>query len=167
MAIKQKSEKDKLKLELLNSLAQIDFPKKFYTYYEKIRNHNQLNDLDQEDYAAAFKNCDIKVTYNKNERFFTYEENNQTHKLKLKLAFAYSTVELILEFETKHGYIGGVLTGLAMDAAKLSDPKFTYSPPYPKFPFSNMEELQDIIKFSISLFDEIKQAIILNPNLNN
>jgi|GEM_PF-2375537 len=159
MVTKPKSDKDKLKVKLLELLAGIDFPKKYYEYYKKVCNHNQPNDLDEEDYAAAFKNCLVDVSYNKKESFFTHKETIGTSKLNLKLAFHYSTLELILEFETKHGYIGGVFPGLAMDAAKLNDRKFSYSPSYPKFPFSNMEELEDAIKFSFSLFEEIKQAI--------
>ncbi|MBD2609890.1 hypothetical protein H6G94_01130 [Nostoc punctiforme FACHB-252] len=154
--------------QLLELLNQINFSQKYYDYYAKSKENSsqEKSVLKTEDFAAALSSTSLDFSYNKKERFFHYEENNNKWQFELNISFSKSYIELILSVENELlGYAGGPFPKLAREAAQLSNPNFQYSPASPKIPFSNREELQEAVNFGVSLFEEIKQAILSKQNL--
>jgi hypothetical protein len=150
--------------QLLKLLEKIDFSRKYYDYYAKnselIYSNQKRFTCTIKYFAAVGSTTALDFKYKTNERFFHHKQNYGNCELILNVAFPYSSVELIFYVKNEHGYVGGPFPKLAREVAQLSDPHFKYSPAAPKLPFSNKDELQQAVNFGISLFKEIKQAII-------
>ena len=159
--------------KLLKLLEKIGFSQKYYDYYAKnsefIYSNQKHFTCTIKDFAAVLSTTALDFKYKKNERFFHHKQNYGKCELILNVAFPYTSVELIFYVKNEHEYVGGPFPKLAREVAQLSDPHFKYSPAAPKLPFSNRDELQQAVNFGVSLFKEIKQAIIdeewySNPN---
>lgn len=159
------NEQKVLSTKLLEILNKINFSQKYYDYYAKNRaiSNTQKSILSSEDFAAVLSSTFLDFSYSKKEKFFHHKEIIKTWEFDLKISFSNSYIELILSVEHELlGYAGGPFPKLAREAAQLSNPNFQYSPASPKIPFSNRDELQQAVNFSVSLFEEIKQAILSN-----
>lgn len=159
--------KERLSSKLPELMLKIYFDKKYYEYYENCKNREKMTGCKREVFEAALSASYLKFKYYKKEDFFSYKEMHQKCEYILNIAFPYSTVELILSIKTKNGVIGGPFSKLAREVAQMRDPSFEYSPPYPKIPFSNIDELQEVVKFGVLLFEDAKQVILSYDDWND
>lgn len=153
-----------LSSKITDLLSKIDFDKRYYEYYENCRSRRKMTSCSREDFETALSSTSRGFKYYKKENFFSYKEMHQKGEFILNVAFPYSTVEFILSIKTKDGAIGGPFSKLAREVAQLREPSFEYSPPYPKIPFSNLDELLEVVKFGVLLFEDAKQVILSYNN---
>src|SRR5262245_14471198 len=148
--------------KLIELLAGIDFDKRYYAYYEahKDRENQSMTGATRETFEAALSPTQLNFKHSKKENFFSYEERHVHCTVGLNVAFPYSTVELILFVKTRNGYVGGPFPKLAREVGQLRDPNFAPSPPSPKLPFSSRSELEEAVRFGVSLFEDAKRAIL-------
>jgi len=150
--------------KLLKLLEKMGFSQKYYDYYAKnievVFSTQKRFTGTIKDFAAVLSTTSLDFKYLKNERFFHHRQNHGRGELILNISFSYSSVELIFYVKNGPEIIGGPFTKLAREVAQLSDPNFKYSLAAPKLPFSTRVELQQAVDFGVSLFKEIKQAII-------
>ncbi|WP_407889377.1 hypothetical protein [Scytonema sp. NUACC26] len=155
---------EKLSNQLIRVLNAINFSQRYYNFYEQkkeaISSHKKKSMASYEDLAAALSSISQDFKYYKKENLITYKETFDKWEFVLNIAFTFSYVELILSIKNEHEYAGGPFPKLAREAAQLSDPEFKYSPASPKIPFSNPTEFLSAVNFGISVFQEVKQAIL-------
>jgi uncharacterized beta-barrel protein YwiB (DUF1934 family) len=148
--------------KLLKILQKINFDKNYYQYYEKCSNRSEKSNLKLDAFESVLMSSSLDFKYDKREKFFGHKTTVARYDVVFNIAFPYSCVELILSIKVdKSCKIGGPFPTLARKVARLSDPNFSYSPYSPVLPFSNHIELRDTVKFGISLFEEVKQSILL------
>src|ERR1051326_3216949 len=148
--------------KLLELLMNIDFDKKYFEYYDSHseREQNKMSGAGNKDYKAALATTPLDFKYSSREKFFSHTEKESSCTFILNEAFRYSTAELIFYVETKQGSVGGPVPKLAREAGQLRDPNFSPSPTSPKLPFSNADELREVVQFGVSLFEDAKRVIL-------
>lgn len=161
------SDQETLEGKLLELLAKIDLAKRYYGYYEshRDREEKEMPGAGSEDFKAALATTPLDFKHSKKENFFSHTERHGSCTLIFNVAFRYSAVEFILSVKTKHGVIGGPYASLAYDVGQLRDPNFSPDPVYPKLPFSNADELREVVQFGVSLFEEVKPLILSEAGL--
>jgi hypothetical protein len=148
--------------KLLKALQKIDFDKKYYQYYESCSNRPEKSKLKLDDFESVLMSSSLDFKYDKREKFFGHKEIVAKYDVVFNIAFPYSCVELILSIKVdKPCKVGGPFPALARKIATLNNPNFNYSPYSPILPFSNYIELQDTVNFGITLFEEVKQVLLL------
>jgi hypothetical protein len=148
--------------KLLKILQKINFDKKYYQYYEECSNHSEKSNLKLDDFESVLMSIPLDFKYDKREKFFGHKTTVLEHDVIFNVAFPYSCVELILSIRVDEMCkVGGPFPSLSRKVARLSDPDFSYSPYSPVLPFSNYFELQEAVNFGISLFEEIKQELVV------
>jgi len=148
--------------QALEVLAKIDFAGRYYDYYKSRAEIEKKGNstLNQEDFETVLSQSGMKFKYVKKDKFFSCKEISRSLSFELKIAFPYSTVELILSIKDGTEYFGGPFARIARQVAQVADPSFSPYPASPKLPFSNVEELQEAIQFGISLFKEVKITLL-------
>jgi hypothetical protein len=147
-------------MKLLQILGAIDFDRRFYEFYDQIRNRRNLSGLGRKDWDAVLGRTGLSFRYTAKERLYTYEEQTSLGKIGLKIAFRHDEVEPILVCNLGMGEIGRPFQILAKSGGELKDPSFDPKPPYPTLPFTNTEELNQVIDFVIGLYSDAKSAIL-------
>ncbi|HAG83791.1 MAG TPA: hypothetical protein DCL61_22245 [Cyanobacteria bacterium UBA12227] len=158
---------NKLSSKFYELLAGINFEKRYYEYYENCRGREKMAGYNRQDCEAVLASTSLEFKYYKKENFFSHKQVYKKNEFILNVAFPYSTVELIFSVKAKDEVIGGPFSLLARQVAQLREPNFEYSPPYPKIRFSNLDELQEAVKFGISLFEDVKQVILSDNDWND
>ncbi|MEC4815532.1 MAG: hypothetical protein SAK29_19985 [Scytonema sp. PMC 1069.18] len=155
---------EKLSNQMIQVLNAIHFPQRYYNFYEQkkeaISSHKKKSMASHKDLVAAFSSMSLDFKYYQKENLMTHKEKFEQWELVLNIAFTFDYVELILSIKNEHEYAGGPFPKLAREAAQLLDPEFKYSPASPKIPFSNLTEFLSAVNFGISVFQEVKQAIL-------
>jgi hypothetical protein len=154
--------RQELEIKLLKLLQKINFDQKYYQYYQSRSNSSEKSNLKLDVFETVLMQTSLDFKYNKKEKFFGHKETVANHDVVFNIAFTSSSVELILSIKADESCkVGGSFPALARKVARLNDPNFDYSPRFPKLPFSNLLELQDTVGFGISLFEEVKQKLLL------
>ena len=156
--------------QLLKLLTDINFDQRYYDYVDAHKNSEATLTQAQikEQIKNALQNSGNAASYNQKEKFFRFEEQAGPYTLANTIALYYeSGLELIILVQNDSDKFGGPLHGLARDVALKRDPKFSYSPRYPRIPFGNKEELTEAVDFSLELFNEIKQALLNDRPMNS
>lgn len=142
---------------LLQILAEIDFAKRYYTFYEARKHLQGAEGIDPAAIAVRLEPRGFK--FHKRDRFYRLAERQGDREVELHVAFALGTVELILGLEAGEATYGGPFAGMAEEVAQLEDPDFSYQPPYPKIPYSTAEDLDEVIDFGIKIYEEVKARL--------
>jgi hypothetical protein len=152
---------ESLQGKLLDLLAGIDFGRRYYAYYERCRGRGKMPAYGREDLEAALATVPLGFTYQRREDFFRHQEvAGPGLTLALNVAFPASTAELILDVRTPTARLGDPYKLLAREIERRRDPAFSFSPPYPDLPFSNADELREVIAFGVGLYAEAREAIL-------
>lgn len=148
----------------VQSLAGIGFAERYYGYHEKTRDRPAMQPCPHHEHVEAkLASTPFTFRYFKNERFFQHQETCTGHDFVLNVAaLQHSYVELI--FYDRTCAIGGTFHGLAEATRQLVDPSFQYDPPYPRLPFSNLDEMKECVTFGIALYEEMKGIILVHPD---
>jgi hypothetical protein len=148
--------------QLIEALAGIDFDRRYYAYYDAHSDRMRRNwaRFRRQDFEAALATTSLDFKYFTKGSFFSHEQRHEHCTIVLNIAFSLSTVELILHVETERGHAGDPFPALANDVGQRRDPNFSHTPPYPRLPFSNREELLEAVQFGISLFLDSQRAIL-------
>ena len=147
---------------LLGLLAQIDFDRHYFGYYlaHADRKSSPMRAPSITALKDALNQTALDFAYKSRERFFAHTEQHQQCVVGLNVALLGSSVEFILSVRTDAGYIGGPFPELARQVARKRDPEFTVSPASPKLPFSNEDQLREVVGFGVSLFEDARDAIV-------
>jgi hypothetical protein len=156
------ADRDAHRARLVELLAGIDFGARYYAYYEQCRTRGPATppNLTRDDQEAALAAGPLAFTYRARERFFDHAERHGKLEVGLNVFFAASTAEFILKLRTIHGHVGAPFPLLARRAEQLRDPDFSYSPAAPKLPYSNRDELIDVVQFGIALYQDARRVIL-------
>jgi hypothetical protein len=148
-----------LQAQFVDLLVKMDFARRYYEFYEKVRNRGPMRTFNPEEAKAVLASISPAFRYVKKERFFRCTDTADGFKFLLNVAdLHHSQVEFIF-YEKTHS-IGGTYHGLAADVSRLSDPDFSYDPPYPRLDFSNLKQMKEAVVFGVSLYEEMKTAIL-------
>jgi hypothetical protein len=145
---------------LVAALRHANLDERYYSFYEQIRNRTTPSHLSRPDWAKALAETGLQFRYNSRERFFSTEKQVGSCTVTFNIAFRHDEVELVLDVVTPQGRAGGPFTLLANSVGLSRDPNFSPTPPYPTLPFSNFEELREIIRFAISLYTDVERALL-------
>src|SRR5262245_13817096 len=134
---------DSIATQLIDVLAGIEFDRRYYAYYDARRDRMRRSwvGVRRQDFEAALATTSLDFKYFKKGSFFSHEQRHKRCTIVLNIAFSSSNVELILHVKTERGHAGDPFPGLANDVGQRRDPNFSHTPPYPRLPFSNREEL--------------------------
>lgn len=148
--------------QLIEVLSGIEFDRRYYAYYDANSDRLRRNwvGVRRQDFEAALAAPSLDFKYFKKGSFFSHEQQHEHCTIGLNIAFSSSTVELILSVKTERGYAGGPFPVLAKEVGQSRDPNFSPTPPYPRLPFSNREELLEAVQYGIALFLDSKRAIL-------
>lgn len=153
------ADREELGDRLLALLVSIDFPQKYYRYYEDCARHAGGSGT-PDVFVEAVRSIPFDFRYVKKDRFFEHVENSPAGELVFKAAFVHSAVEFLFHVRTPQGAVGGPLPKLAREAAQARDPAFSYSPASPKLPLDDAAQARAIVEWGIARFSEIKAAIL-------
>lgn len=156
------SDKALLIKSLLETLTRVDFS---FRYYEFCDEHSAPKSgwvPTRAELEKTLASTSLSFSYDERERFFNHVEPLGMREISLRVAFP-AGLEMLLYIDTEHGYIGGPYAMLARQAAQMADPSFSHSPPYPKLPAADLNQLAEGVRFGVSLFDRIKKALSTAP----
>src|SRR6185437_918518 len=151
---------NELSTKLVEVLRRIDFDERYYSFYEKIRNRTTPSGLSKLDWEKAISETSLVFRYNSKERFFAAEKQFGPCTIVFNIGFRHDEVELALGVRTPNGWAGGPFTVLANSIGLSRDPNFSPMPPYPTLPFSNAEQLREIIRFAMTLYGDAERAVV-------
>lgn len=151
---------NRLFAELVSALRKIDFDKRYYAFYEKIRNHTTRSGLSKRDWEGALATTGMTFRYQAKERFFVSEKRLGKCTAAFIVAFRHDEVELILDLKTAEARSGGPFSLLANSVGENRDPNFSPEPAFPTFPFSNREQLGEIVGFAMALYGDVERALL-------
>ena len=157
------ADRDAHRARLVELLAGIDFGARYYAFYELCRARTPATpppNPPRDELEAVLADGPLAFRYRAGERFFDHAERQGKLEVGLNVFFAASTAEFILKLRTSYGHVGGPFPLLARRAEQLRDPDFSYSPAAPKLPFSNRDELRDVVGFGIALYQDARRAIL-------
>ena len=154
------SDRETATTQLLDFLESIGFARRYYAYYERVRGRGRAAVVSSEMLEGALAATGLDFKYRAREKFYQYREERGGIEVGLNVAFPSSLVEFILVCKTGAGHIGAPYTQLARDIMVRADPNFTFSPPSPKLPFSNEQELREALAFGVGLFQETKEVLL-------
>ena len=150
--------------DILNeSLLKVDFDQRYYQFFEDHKNVEEILDINAARVITgnALKAVTQTAKYDTKEKFFRFQEEVPPYTISYTIAFGHGTkIELICTIRSAEGKAGGTAHGIARKVARLRDPNFEYSPRYPRLPYGNEDELNEAIKFSLSLFNDIKHVVV-------
>ncbi|MCU0491398.1 MAG: hypothetical protein MUD01_07415 [Chloroflexaceae bacterium] len=156
-------DKQSLTQELIQLLTDRNFADRYYRYYEQCRGRGEMKDYTPEKAMEVLATSGLDVSYDRREKFFTYREKHDSRIIGVNVSYNHSMAELILTLQLGEHKLGGPFPMLARQTALLRDPAFTYEPRSPKLPFSNQQELNEVTRWGVDMFLEIKQAIQASP----
>lgn len=142
---------------LLQILAEIEFAKRYYSFYEARKHLEGSEGIDPAAISARLKSRGFK--YHKGDDFYRLAERQGEREVALHVAFARGMVELILDLEAGKATYSAPFAGIAEEVAQLEDPDFSYEPPYPPIPYSTAEELDVAIDFGLKIYEEVKARL--------
>lgn len=146
--------------ELLKLLLKVQFDERYYSLYEQFRDRSTNTTSTRYDVTAALASTRLDFTFHMRERFYAYKELYVFGSVGLHLALPHASVELILVLQVDGQQIGGPFPALARRVALLRDPGFLYEPRSPKIPFSNPDQLRQVVQQGVGLFREVQRAIL-------
>jgi hypothetical protein len=148
-----------LHIRFINLLSRIGFDTRYYQYCD-INGDRGGAIAGIEDFRKALESTGLEFQYiSKMEKLFVHKCGDGQTKIELRIAFLHSSIEMILSVIANKGSVGGPYHVLAMESAKSRNPSFAHSPPYPRLPYSNIQELEEALRFGIDLFYDIVKAI--------
>lgn len=153
-------DKQILSRKLIEVLATVDFATRYYSFCDSQRAKVGETALTFKDFEAALRTMPLSVRYNSKEKFFLHEQADGPLHFSLRVAFTVSSIEMMLYLGIERAIVGGPFSVLAKQVAQLHNPNFNHSPAYPKLPFSDAEKLVDALQFGVSLFQDVKRAIL-------
>jgi hypothetical protein len=153
------SDKATMRARLVELLAEIDFARRYYDFYQGIKGRPAMPGLGPEVVAAALETTGLAFKYDAREQYFGHKQKHERAEFGLNVAFAQSQLELILAIKTRHGVVGGSYALLAAAVERRRQPDFVFSPPYPALPFGDEGQLREVVTFGVELFEEIKRAV--------
>jgi len=156
------TDRDAMQEKLTELLAAAGFDAKYYSFYAAQQAKHQgkgMSDANRSTFAAVLESTGLSFKYHAGEKFFEHTDPESSPPARLKIAFSTTRVELILGVKTAHGFVGGPFSVLAAAVGKSRDPSFSHTPPYPKLPFSNENELKEAVDFGVSLYGDVKARV--------
>lgn len=153
---------DQLATRLAEVLRSIDFDKRYYSMAAATRRYrtSSPSSLAKADFERALGETGQRFRYHSGEKFFGSETKTIGRcTLSLNVSFRHDQAQFILSVRTADGVVGGPFSGLAEDVALLRDPDFTSDPPYPTLPFSNDEQLREVVRLGMELYAEAERAL--------
>jgi hypothetical protein len=157
---------EELERKFSRLLADIDLDRRYYGYSNAHRSSlRNMMHLSASQLASVLASTQLEFKQDKREKFYAHVEKIGVHEAGLNISFTYSMVELIMYIEGPGGCLGGPVHSLAKMVGESRDPNFNPDPPYPKLPFSNIDELREAVQLSVSLFHDFKTAFFADKEL--
>lgn len=153
--------------KLITLLANMNFATHYYSTYETFKGKQPSTKFEVNDYLEAINAVsEMPFKYYKKEKFFGIREKWGELVVKFNIALYHNcAIEFILAVQTPAGFVGGPFPRLANLAAKLNQPDFSYTPRFPRLPFSTKEELRQVMQFGVEIYEETKNAAQDTPDL--
>ena len=150
---------DRLQKKLVKQLATIDFGKRYYAFQKKHKG-DCMDSYAAADIRDALDQFPMKFTHNKRENFYSSAEKHDGFRLWLNIRVTDAVVEFVLNLEKGAICIGGPFAGLAEEVVALRGRANVPNPAWPRPAFATLEELSEILKFGIALFQEAREVIL-------
>jgi hypothetical protein len=147
--------------KLLNVLATKNFASRFYGLYERLRGNRDA--MGTKELGRALSDTGISFAFNTKEKFYRHADVIDGIEVSLGAACIPSGVELLLYLRKDGTIAGGPFHVLAEEVAIRSDPGFSYSPAYPKLPAASAQDLDEIVRFGLTVRQEIEQELAGEP----
>lgn len=97
-------DRDAVSAKLTTGLRAIDFDRRYYGFYDQIRNHLTASHLKKPDWESALSEAGLSFRYDSNERFFFSEKNKVVRcDVALHVRFRHDEAEFILNLLTPRG----------------------------------------------------------------
>ena len=145
-----------LERELIDLLARHDFHRRYYELYEAAKHRGEMSGVGRKVLEQELAATGYEFSYNKQEDSFDSAATVNATVVSVHAGVAGSKAELSLNVRERDAVAGGPFSVLALKAARLKDPAYRHDPPYPTLPFSNRQELQDILKYGLQVFETVK-----------
>jgi hypothetical protein len=115
--------------------------------------------------SAALASTGLEFRFERNEKFFGHSETTAGYRFILNALSTDARLELVLGLKTASGeVIGGPYAFLARNIGLLSGRSMPEGAPYPPLPFCDQTTLAESVQFGVSLFKDVRRAILANPN---
>ena len=145
----------------LEELKTFNFDSRYYEFAMTLRDRKTLPKVSIADWEQVLKNLGLKFRYNAKEKFFDLEERAEGDcTIGLRLAMTTGMLEPILVLKGKKQNFSGPFQLLAYKVGVLRDANFSPKPPYPKLPYLNVEQLREVISFSLELFESVAGRLL-------
>ena len=151
-----------LKEELLNIMRPIDFDRRYYSFYEELRDKESDRVWTKEEIARSLAEFDLIFKYVSSDRLFMHSSAVRSTKMSLSVRVRDSEAELLIEIAKESELTGGPFQLLAKEVAESRNPGFSYDPPYPWLPFVSEQDFKAIVRFGIGVFEDIKERWHIN-----
>ena len=150
-----------LERKLLELLAEVDFDRRYYAYYESHRSPEDADSVvSDKDLATALSQTALEFEYTASEHLFRHKEVCDSIELMFGVGLlGGSDLEFLLYLKTSKGFLGGPFPKLAREVGQVRDPAFTCSPRSPKLPVSRLQDLQEAVQFGLSLFEDARNKL--------
>jgi hypothetical protein len=153
-------EEEVLSKKLTDTLRGVKLDERYYRFFNEIRHHVAASNLKKSDLESVLKEANEAFRYDSKEAFFyTEPEKIGSCEVTLRVRFRNDEAEFILGLKTPVGRGGGPFTRLAREAGLSRDPGFSPKPAAPKLPFTNREQLAEIIRFGLEIYADVVKAL--------
>jgi hypothetical protein len=153
--------KKRMNDDLLSALIRMNFAKRYYDFCDASSGKATVECvMAKKDIDEAISAHDPGFKYFAKDKLYCYLETGEYGKIGLNISLLYGNlVELIIVLQVGEDDYTDLVTAIAEDVAKMENPNFSHDPPYPKMAFVDYNDLNNILDFSVSLFEDFKIAI--------
>jgi hypothetical protein len=117
------------------------------------------------EFSATLASTGLEFRFERNEKFFGHSETAAGYRFILNALFTDARLEWVLGLKTASGkVIGGPYALLARNIRLRSGRSVPEGAPYPALPFCDQTTLAESVQFGVSLFNDVRHAILANPN---
>jgi hypothetical protein len=144
---------------LVAALRDVDFDMRYYDFHDRIRNRTTPSGLNKPDWERALTETGLSFRYSAKERFFSTQQRVGNCAVTFDITFRHDEAALGVDVTTPYGHASGPFALLANSAGVSRDPNFSPAPPFPTLPFSNAEQLREVVRFAVTLFGDVERAL--------
>ncbi|MDH4275718.1 MAG: hypothetical protein OEW08_11810 [Gammaproteobacteria bacterium] len=150
--------------KLIEYLADMGFDLAYYGYYDAHvdRERKPMSFVKRELLTETLAETALDFKYDSKERFFGHRQRQVNMEFGLNIAFRHSAAEFILwiKVDAHEEILGDPYQVLAQSVAEWRNPGVEHDPPYPTLPFSNRQELVEVVGFGVTWFNQLKLYIL-------
>ena len=154
------NEREKRQQEFLRLLAELEFGRRYYEFYDSRAGKKGESSLSLADFERALAETGLIFEYHKGDQFFSHEESYRSMDFELNVQLKFSMAEFIMGFDTPYGGVGGPFHSLAARSEALRRPGWKHDPLYPRLPFVTFEDLREVDAFAVGLYKEVRDVVV-------